>query len=139
MKFLIFLKFFITVFFISFSTVLCAQSDVILKTDGEEMKGKVIKINDTTIEFIYENESLEYEVSIGDIKKITFASGRIQFFNKEEKQKMKIAKDRKRPENALGRLSVFSRSFFPDCDIFHRSFFQLRCFHRVFFFSPRSK
>ncbi|PSG86275.1 hypothetical protein [Aurantibacter aestuarii] len=90
MKFLKLLKFFITVFFISFSTVLCAQSDVILKTDGEEMKGKVIKINDTTIEFIYENESLEYEVSIGDIKKITFASGRIQFFNKEEKHDVNL-------------------------------------------------
>ena len=81
---------FITLFIIVFSNTLSAQSDVILKIDGEEMKGKVLKINDATIDFIFENETLEYKVNTSDIKKITFASGRIQFFNKEEKHNVNL-------------------------------------------------
>tara|TARA_R110002073_G_scaffold108336_3_gene243334 strand:+ start:6907 stop:7749 length:843 start_codon:yes stop_codon:yes gene_type:complete len=61
-----------------------AQSDVILKINGDEMKGKVIKINSADLQFIYQNETVEYTVEKSDIVKITFASGRVEFFNKAD-------------------------------------------------------
>lgn len=64
--------------FISF-TVIC-QNDVILKTNGDEMIGKVIKINENDVVFTYQNETLEYNVLKNEIAKITFSSGRIQYF-----------------------------------------------------------
>ena len=64
---------------IFFSFIINAQSDVILKTDGQEMKGKVTRMNDTNLEFIYENETIPYTVKKNDIVKITFASGRVEF------------------------------------------------------------
>ena len=66
---------------IGFSSI--AQNfDIILKTNGEEMEGNVKAINDDFISFIYKNEAIEYSVKQTDIVKITFASGRVQFFNK---------------------------------------------------------
>lgn len=62
---------------------LSAQNfDIILKTNGEEMEGNVEAIDDDIIHFVYKNEAIEYKVKQSDIVKITFASGRIQFFNK---------------------------------------------------------
>lgn len=66
---------------VSFS--LNAQDDVILKNDGDEMHGKVTKINKVDLQFIYKNESVEYTVNKSEIIKITFSSGRIEFFNKK--------------------------------------------------------
>lgn len=57
-------------------------NDVVLKTNGEEMVGKVKSISDDAIDFVYQNESIDYKVKTSDIVKITFSSGRIQFFNK---------------------------------------------------------
>ena len=56
--------------------------DIILKTNGEEMEGNVKEIGDDSLKFVYKNESIEYKVPESDIVKITFGSGRIQFFNK---------------------------------------------------------
>lgn len=58
-----------------------AQTDVVLKTNGEEMKGKVTKMNKEDLMFVYPNETVEYSISFSDIAKITFASGRVQIFN----------------------------------------------------------
>lgn len=63
------------------SISLDAQNDVVLRTNGEEMHGKVTKMNADDIQFIYQNETVEYTVSKADIVKITFSSGRIEFFN----------------------------------------------------------
>lgn len=57
------------------------NNDVILKTNGEEMEGHVNSIDDRTIDFNYKNESLHYSIDKIDIAKITFASGRVEFFN----------------------------------------------------------
>lgn len=69
-----------------FSIILIGQNqevnDVILKTNGEEMIGKVQSFSDGYVNFIYQNESVVYGVNEKDIVKITFSSGRIQFFNK---------------------------------------------------------
>lgn len=58
-----------------------AQNDIVLKTNGEEMVGKVIAINTDDIKFTYKDETVEYTVPNPEISKITFSSGRIQFFN----------------------------------------------------------
>lgn len=58
------------------------KTDEILKINGEEMIGKVLEIDDASIKFCYTGETLIYVVNKADIVKITFASGRIEFFNK---------------------------------------------------------
>ncbi len=60
------------------------KNDVILKLNGEELSGKVLKINDADgiIEFVYTGETVIYNIKQADIMKITFGSGRIQVFNK---------------------------------------------------------
>ena len=75
----------LTVFlFIGINSV--AQNyDIILKTNGEEMVGSVKGIQEESLSFIYKNETIEYSVKQTDIVKITFASGRVQFFNKFDK------------------------------------------------------
>lgn len=72
---------FFTMLFIGITN---AQNDVILKTNGDEMNGKVLKINSADLQFIYQNESVEYTIKKSDIVKITFASGRVEFFNKTD-------------------------------------------------------
>lgn len=52
--------------------------DVILKVNGDEMKGKITKITDTDLTFIYSGETLEYTVKKSDILKIVHASGRVE-------------------------------------------------------------
>jgi len=69
---------------ISFSFSLYAQSpahDVITKTNGEELSGKVIEINDQEIKFSYPGETLVYTLKKTDIRKITYASGRTETFS----------------------------------------------------------
>lgn len=58
-----------------------AQYDIILKVNGEEMVGKVIAVDNDNLKFAYKDERVEYTVPNTDISKITFSSGRIQFFN----------------------------------------------------------
>jgi len=57
------------------------KTDVILKLNGEEMKGKITKIADSELTFIYTGETLEYTVKKSDILKITHASGRVEIIN----------------------------------------------------------
>jgi hypothetical protein len=58
------------------------KNDVILKLNGDELTGKVVRITDTEIEFSYAGENLTYGLKKADIMKITFASGRIEVYNK---------------------------------------------------------
>jgi len=67
--------------FIGFS-VFSQNYDIILKTNGEEMEGNIKALNDDFVSFVYKNETIEYNVKQSDIVKITFSSGRVQFFNK---------------------------------------------------------
>jgi len=76
-------KTFLFILAIIVSLSMNAQDDVILKSNGNEMHGKVTKINKDNLQFIYKNESVEYTVSKAEIEKITFSSGRIEFFNKK--------------------------------------------------------
>lgn len=55
--------------------------DVILKTNGDEMKGKVTEILDDAVKFTYAGETTLYTVKKAEILKITFASGRVERFS----------------------------------------------------------
>lgn len=57
-------------------------NDIVLMTNGDEKAGKVTEINQTNIKFVHDGETLSYTLNISDIIKITFSSGRIEFFNK---------------------------------------------------------
>ena len=63
-------------------TAQTAQYDVVLMANGEEKEGKVTGISDDGITFIHSGETLTYTLKKSDIVKITFSSGRIEFFNK---------------------------------------------------------
>lgn len=74
-------KYGLLITFLLFTSVMFAQNDIVLKIDGTEMIGKVIKMNDNNLQFVYQNETVEYTVKKSDIVKITFSSGRIEFYN----------------------------------------------------------
>jgi TolB-like protein len=57
------------------------KQDIVSKVNGEEMKGNVIEINDSTIRFSYTGETAIYTIKKTEIAQITFASGRIEKYN----------------------------------------------------------
>ncbi len=59
-----------------------AQNDIILKIDGTEMIGNISEIGADDIKFTYKDENIPYVVSKKDVLKVTFSSGRIEFFTK---------------------------------------------------------
>ncbi|WP_175632404.1 hypothetical protein [Pedobacter ghigonis] len=56
------------------------KTDVIKKTTGEELKGKIIKITDSDVSFIYSGETAEYVIKKSDIVQIVHSSGRVESF-----------------------------------------------------------
>jgi len=58
-----------------------ANQDIVLKSNGEEMKGKVTQVSDAEIHFIYSGETAEYIIKKSDVLKITHSSGRVETFN----------------------------------------------------------
>lgn len=56
------------------------KQDIVQKINGEEMKGRVTKITDNDISFIYSGETLEYTIKKSDILKIIHSSGRVEVF-----------------------------------------------------------
>lgn len=55
-----------------------SKQDVIQKTNGEEMKGKVIKVTDSDVTFVYAGETAQYVIKKSEIAKIVHASGRVE-------------------------------------------------------------
>lgn len=68
----------------SFLGVVHAQQkpDIILKINGDENVGKVLEIDDSSVKFTFQGETLVYTIKKQDIIKITYGSGRIEFINK---------------------------------------------------------
>lgn len=56
------------------------KEDVIVKSNGDELRGKITKINDESLQFVYSGESLEYTVKKNDIVRIVHSSGRVETF-----------------------------------------------------------
>jgi len=94
------LLFFIGVMFVinAYSqTKTSAGQDIVLKSNGEEMKGKVTQVSDDEIHFIYSGETAEYIVKKADVLKITHSSGRVETFN----QSAQPAETRKNDQVAM--------------------------------------
>ncbi|WP_443937885.1 hypothetical protein [Pedobacter sp. MW01-1-1] len=56
------------------------KGDVVLKTNGEQMVGKVTQVTDNDISFIYTGETTVYVIKKADVAKITHANGRVETF-----------------------------------------------------------
>lgn len=56
--------------------------DKVVKNDSTNIKVKITKITESTIEFTYPNESLVNSLDIAKVARIEFASGRVQAFEK---------------------------------------------------------
>ncbi|NRF37468.1 hypothetical protein [Pedobacter foliorum] len=73
-----------------------AKQDIIQKLNGEEMKGKVVRITDSDVTFIYNGETAEYIIKKSDIAKIVHSSGRIEIISQQslpvqERQKDEVS------------------------------------------------
>lgn len=55
-----------------------AKQDIVQKLNGEEMKGKVIKVTDDEITFVYAGETAEYVLKKSEIASIVHSSGRVE-------------------------------------------------------------
>lgn len=80
------MKLFLTVLICITCTALWAQKkadyDIILKTSGDELVGTVKVVADNDLKFCYKGEAVVYSIKKTEIIKVTFASGRIEFFNR---------------------------------------------------------
>ncbi|RZK69091.1 hypothetical protein [Pedobacter agri] len=55
--------------------------DIIKKSNGEEIKVKIIRITDAEVSFIYTGETAEYVIKKADISQIVHSSGRLETFS----------------------------------------------------------
>lgn len=55
--------------------------DIIKKNNGEELRGKIIKITDNDVSFVYSGETAEYVIKKSDINQIVHSSGRLESFS----------------------------------------------------------
>jgi hypothetical protein len=74
-------KHFLALFFLFIGFLAYSQTDTVTMIDGKELRGKVVKYNPNDLQFIHQNETLEYTLNKKDISKITFSSGRIEYLN----------------------------------------------------------
>lgn len=102
--------------FLIISITINAQNttDIILKTNGEEMIGKINAINDEEVDFVYQNETINYKVKVTDIVKITFSSGRIQFFNKLATESNSQSKPKITLEDHHNKVAILPFGFIKD-------------------------
>ena len=67
--------------FNAYSQTKTTNQDIVMKSNGEELKGRVTQVTDGEIHFIYSGETAEYIIKKSDILKITHSSGRVETFN----------------------------------------------------------
>jgi hypothetical protein len=72
---------FFAVFSLLYSSAQSTKQDVIVKLNGEEMKGKILEVSDAGVKFTYTGETVVYVIKKSDIAKITFSSGRVETYN----------------------------------------------------------
>jgi TolB-like protein len=58
-----------------------SKTDAVIMLDGERKEGKVLGMGANTVKFQYTGEELEYELQKEDIRKIQFATGRVEVIN----------------------------------------------------------
>jgi len=59
------------------------KPDILQKVNGEKMEGKVVKITDSDVTFIYAGETAEYVIKKSDIASIVHSSGRVEAFSQQ--------------------------------------------------------
>lgn len=59
------------------------KADIIRKINGEELKGKIIRVTDTDVSFVYAGETAEYIIKKSDISQITHSSGRVEVLSQQ--------------------------------------------------------
>lgn len=57
------------------------KTDIVVKRNGEELKGEVKAMEENVIKFVYSGETLLYTIKKDDISKIVFSSGRVEVMN----------------------------------------------------------
>ena len=57
------------------------KTDVIVKANGDQLKGSVVEVSDDNVRFKYTGEEVIYTFKKSDIQKISFASGRTETYN----------------------------------------------------------
>jgi len=57
------------------------KTDTVIMLNGERKEGKVLGIGANTVKFKYTGENIEYELPKGEIRKIQFASGRVELIH----------------------------------------------------------
>ena len=70
-----------------------SKTDVIQKTNGEQMEGKLIKVTDSDVTFVFAGETAEYLVKKSEIAKIMHASGRVETFGQQGQPAQQRQKD----------------------------------------------
>lgn len=92
------------------------KNDVILKLNGDELTGRVVKINDADLDFTYAGETLIYNIKKSEILKITYGSGRIEVFNKPARQPAGAAQEHGGPglEDHHNKVAILPFGFIRD-------------------------
>lgn len=80
MKKIIFKKTFFLIAII-FNVISVMAQDKVVMINDEIKEGKVTLVKDDVIKFVYKGETLEYEFNKSEIKRIEFASGRVEIIN----------------------------------------------------------
>jgi hypothetical protein len=94
------------------------KPDIIQKTNGEEIKGKLKRITDNDVTFVYTGESVEYTIKKSDILKITHSSGRVEVFGQaslpaEGRQKDQVVMSAS-PENHHNKIAILPFTYLID-------------------------
>jgi len=69
------------------------KTDILQKTNGEEIKGKILRITDSDVTFVYTGETAEYVIKKSDISKITHSSGRVEVVSQQSLPSQERQKD----------------------------------------------
>lgn len=57
-----------------------SKEDMVQKSSGEILKGKILRVTDSDVTFVYSGETAEYVIKKSDVSKIVHSSGRVEDF-----------------------------------------------------------
>lgn len=85
------------------------KKDVILKLNGDELAGKVTEIGDAELKFVYAGETLVYSIRKSDILKITYSTGRVEFYNRQQLPSERSKESAGQPESKKSNIDHHNR------------------------------
>ncbi|RZL30883.1 MAG: hypothetical protein EOO96_17220 [Pedobacter sp.] len=69
--------------FCSLAQTRSQKEDIIKKINGDELKGRLIRVTDSDVSFVYTGETAEYIIKKSDIAQILHSSGRTEFISQQ--------------------------------------------------------